>query len=266
MTNNIGDTLYSVDARFYDLDNRPGLKADIPFYLEDAAKIKGPILELACGTVRLTIPLAQAGHEVWALEYSETMIEEFKKKMKNLPTETTGKIHLVHGDMSNFQINQKFPLILLPARSFQLLLEETKENACLKNVRYHLTDNGYFIIDIANFIGKKEKANQWVSEEEVLDWENIDPVTGDNVRRTHKKKQIDTQKQIIYPLKTYYITKKDGSTAKIVKQSAWKYFFNNQIKSLLTDRGFKIIEELGTYDRKPITEDSHFIFICQKKH
>jgi SAM-dependent methyltransferase len=266
MNNGMSDTLYRTDAYFYDLDNRPALKEDIPFYLEYASKIgRGiHILELACGTGRITIPLAEAGHEIWALEYSEAMIDVFKNKLKNLPEEVRGKIHLLYGDMSDFEIQRKFPLILLPARSFQLLLEETKEISCLRNVHLHLEDTGYFIIEIADFIGKREKEKEWVSEQEVFDWENIDPGTGFTIRRTHVKKAIDTARQIIYPQKRYYITKNNGSVEKVIKQAAWKYFFEDQIRNLLISNGFRIIKEMGSFDGRPIHQGSLFIFICQK--
>jgi SAM-dependent methyltransferase len=266
MTDNISDTLYSNDAYFYDLDNREPLKVDIPFYLGCASRISANsrILELACGTGRITIPLAKAGHEVWALEYSEAMIDVFEDKLKNLPEETASKIHLIHGDMSNFEMGQKFPLILLPARSFQLLLDEDKEISCLKNVHAHLSEDGTFIIAIGNFIGSKEQENAWVSKEEVFDWENTDPKTGYKVRRFHINKKIDTNKQIIYPQKIYHISGDDGTEEKIIKQSSWKYFNEKQIKNLLVSNGFTIIDEMGSFDDKPINKVSDFIFVCRK--
>jgi SAM-dependent methyltransferase len=266
MTDDISDTLYSNDAYFYDLDNREPLKVDIPFYLGCASKISANsrILELACGTGRITIPLAKAGHEVWALEYSEAMIDVFEDKLKNLPEETASKIHLIHGDMSNFEMGQKFPLILLPARSFQLLLDEDKEISCLKDVHRHLSEDGTFIIDIANFFGGQIKEKEWVSEEEFFDWENIDPKTGYKIRRTHIRKKIDLERKILYPQKNYHIFKDDGAVEKIVKQAAWKYFSEKQIKNLLVSNGFKIMEEMGAFDGKPINKGSEFIFICRK--
>ncbi len=257
--------LYLNDARFYDLDPREFLKADIPFYLRFAAKTRGPILELACGTGRITIPLAEAGHETWGLEYSETMLELFKIKMTGFPKLTTDKIHLVQGDMSHFQLDREFPLIILPCRSFQLLYDEEKENACLKTVYSHLSGNGFFIIDIGNFIPNKEKEGEWVSNEEFFDWENSDPQTGCKIQRTHIRKEIDMVRQIIYPQKTYRITKPDGAIEKVVKRSPWKYFFEDQVKNLLFANGFKIVEEIGDYDGRPITEKNpEFLYVCQK--
>lgn len=259
---------YLNDARFYDLDPRELLKADIPFYLKYAAKIGGDILELACGTGRITIPLAEAGHNVWGLEFSEPMLEQFKKKMTHLSKKTSAKIQLIQGDMSHFKIPRKlaFSLVILPCRSFQLLYEEEKEISCLQSIYAHLAKNGYFIIDIGNFVPNKEKEGQWVSDEEFFDWENSDPETGCKIQRTHIRKEIDTARQIIYPQKTYRITTADGVIEKIIKRSPWKYFFEDQVRNLLVANGFKIVEEMGYYDGRPITDKNpEFLFICQKE-
>lgn len=254
--------LYIEDAHLYDLDNRDLLKKDIPFYLDYAKKVKGPILELACGTGRVTIPLAEAGHEIWGLELSDSMLEVLNKKIKDLPTPAKGKIHLVKGDMSNFKIDRKFPLIIIPYRSFQILYDEKLENSCLHNVFNHLSDDGYFIINIGNF--ERIKENTWEKEEEVLDWENIDLKTGNTVSRHHIIRGIDEEKNIVFITKVYRIKKRDVLVEKIEKQIQWKYFYEDKIKRLLESNGLKIIKEMGSYDGKPIQEGTEFIFICRK--
>ena len=55
MGNNKKANLYRVTASLYDLDQRNITKDDISFYLEYASKLHGSILELACGTGRVTI-------------------------------------------------------------------------------------------------------------------------------------------------------------------------------------------------------------------
>lgn len=265
MSESTDQNLYLNDARFYDLDPRDFLKDDIPFYLRFAANIGGPILELACGTGRITIPLAEAGHDVWGLEYSAPMLEQFRNKMAGFPKETVDRIHLVQGDMSHFHLDLEFPLVILPCRSFQLLYDEEKENACLKCVYSHLSGNGLFIIDIGNFIPNKEKEGEWLSGREFFDWENSDPKTGDKIHRTHIRKEINMVRQIIYPEKTFRITKPDGTIEKVVKRSPLKYFFENQVRNLLVANGLKIVEEMGYYDGRSISEkNSEFLFICRK--
>jgi ubiquinone/menaquinone biosynthesis C-methylase UbiE len=254
--------LYLEDAHLYDLDNRDFLKSDIPFYLDYASKIQGNILELACGTGRVTIPLAEAGHEVWGLELSGKMLEQLKIKLKDLPPQTSRKIHLIQANMSQFRIDGKFNLSLIPNRAFQLLFTEKDQDACLANVREHLAEDGYFIVDFADHTKVAEE--EWGTEEEIFQWENTDPKTGYKVYRTYRKKEIDRENQVITPELIYRVTKQDGSVEKIAVPSPWKYYYEDQARTLLTSRGFRIVEEMGFYDRRPIGEGSEFIFVCKK--
>src|SRR5512134_1834309 len=68
------------DGRHYD-----ALKAqnDVPFYLSQAQMARGPVLEIGCGTGRVTIPLAAAGAEITGLDVSASMLEEAKRKAQN---------------------------------------------------------------------------------------------------------------------------------------------------------------------------------------
>lgn len=58
--------LFQKAAFLYDYDDRDIVKDDIPFYLEYAAKYPGTILELACGTGRVALVLAQNGYQVYS--------------------------------------------------------------------------------------------------------------------------------------------------------------------------------------------------------
>ncbi|HLP47525.1 MAG TPA: hypothetical protein VK469_16375, partial [Candidatus Kapabacteria bacterium] len=58
----------------------------------------------------------------------------------------------------------------------------------------------------------------------------------------------------------------DGVIEKIIKRSPWKYFFEDQVRNLLVTNGFKIVEEMGYYDGRPITDNNpEFLFICKKE-
>jgi len=256
-----GDTLYTVDAKYYDLDPRQP-DWEVPFYVDFCKDLDGDILDLGCGTGRFTIPLAQAGHNVHALEYSSQMLEQLHQKLKALPEETSNRITLVHGDMSNFKLDQKFSLIMIPGRSYHLLLDDEKEIFCLEHVYEHLADNGSFILEIGDFL--PFEAMDWGSEEESFDWQNVDPETGNTVTRHRIFKSIDRHNRILYPQKVYRVGKPDGTVEKIVKQVSLKYFYREVIEKRLLDNGFRITRRMGEYNGTPIGEGHCFIYICQK--
>jgi 2-polyprenyl-3-methyl-5-hydroxy-6-metoxy-1,4-benzoquinol methylase len=66
------------DGRHYDF--RVKFVQDIPFWIAQVRKYGDPVLELACGTGRITIPLAKEGFKVSGLDISESMLAEAKKK------------------------------------------------------------------------------------------------------------------------------------------------------------------------------------------
>jgi hypothetical protein len=168
--------------------------------------------------------------------------------------------------MSQLSLERQFPLIILPNRSFQLLLDEALERRCLKTIYRHLTDDGTFIIDVGNFMGTKEKERLWVNEDEYFDWENTHPELGYHVSRFHVRKEIDIDKQVIVPHKIYRVTWPDKREETVIKRSPWKYFWTHQIRSLIVESGFEIIREMGSYAGAEITEENpEFIFICKKQ-
>jgi ubiquinone/menaquinone biosynthesis C-methylase UbiE len=104
---------------------------DLPFYLEEAKVAGGSVLELGCGTGRLLIPLLSSGLEVSGLDASAAMLEVARQKREHLSPELASRLHLHQGDMSEFELGQQFALILIPFRSFQLLLTPEAQRRCL---------------------------------------------------------------------------------------------------------------------------------------
>ncbi len=80
-------------AHLYDLEPGDIFKDDIAFYKEKAKESGGPILELGCGTGRVTIPLLEEGNEVWGLDLSADMLSQLRKKVADLPA-SVARSHL----------------------------------------------------------------------------------------------------------------------------------------------------------------------------
>ncbi len=118
----------------------PAIKGDVNFYRRHARKTGGPILELACGTGRVAIPLARDGHEVVGLDLSPHMLAIARGK--------TSDVTWARGDMERFALRRKFRLILIPFRSFARLLTPEAQRRCLECVRRHLAPGGRFIVNI----------------------------------------------------------------------------------------------------------------------
>jgi ubiquinone/menaquinone biosynthesis C-methylase UbiE len=253
---------YELTANYYDLDPRVIKSDDMKFYLDLARKINGNILEIACGTGRISLTLAKEGFNVWAFDLSPRMLEQMKKKVEALPQNVRERINLTRADMCNFELNKIFDLIIIPFRSFQAMWEDDQAISCLNQVYKHLADNGKFVIN--TFRPKTKLDETWICLDEQLHWEAIDISTGNNIKRFHIAKAIDTAKQIIYPEYIYYIEKPDKTTDKIIESLKLKYYYEEQLKELLKSSGFRIVKEMGYYDQTPVNQGTEFIFICKK--
>jgi SAM-dependent methyltransferase len=137
---------------FYDpgaYDSRAqGVPGDVDFFLSLAkeAHARGhPVLELACGTGRVAIPIARAGVRVVGLDLRPGMLAVAAEKSAGLE-----HVRWVAGDMRDFALPERFGLIFIPFRSFQHLLTVDDQLACLARVRAHLAPGGRFALDIFN--------------------------------------------------------------------------------------------------------------------
>ena len=264
-----GINLYENTAHLYDLD--PSLKQlsliDVPFYLEYAKKLKGPILELSCGTGRVSIPLAKEGHEVVALDLSENMLEHIKAKIVCLPPETKENITVVNGNMKEFSFDKRFSLVIIPLRGIQCLVSESDQRQCLKCIYEHLSDGGKLIIDVFKPGPEFEIKSNPIQKKH---WETVDPRTGLNVAK-HSCAKIDIKNKLIHLDTTYLLSGNELSCAshddkkfEIRDSATLKVHFYDELKKLIISEGFRIEEEFGNYDKCSVSKGSEIIFVCGK--
>jgi SAM-dependent methyltransferase len=120
--------------------------AHLPYYAELARRASGDILELACGTGQLTVPLAGAGLRITGLDLSEPMLSVARERA------AARKVSVEHlaGDMRDFDLGRRFALIFI-ARNSLLHMHSTEDIlAAFAMVRRHLAPGGMFAFDIFN--------------------------------------------------------------------------------------------------------------------
>lgn len=250
---------YINTSQFYDLDQRDNLIVDIPFYLDYANKYNGHILELGCGTGRVSIELAKAGYSITGLDLSDSMLKIYKNKIKRLPKNIQEKITLINGNMANFSISQNFSLIIAPFRAFQCLTKEDEIIQSLNCIKNHLKSNGIFIVNV--FRPNKILDESWCSEPKIQ-WESDDIVNGIHVIKRDSREKIDIKNQIIYPKFIYEISDKNGNKEEYTEYLEMKYYYYDQLKILLLKNGYKIFEEYGWYDKSTIENGRELIIVC----
>ncbi len=118
---------------------------DVEFYLRHARKTGGPVLDLACGTGRVALPLARAGFDVTGLDRSRHMLAIARGKLK---ANGIQHVELVTGNMVRFDLRRRFRLVVIAYRAFQHLLTPDDQRRCLTCVYKHLSRGGRLIVHL----------------------------------------------------------------------------------------------------------------------
>jgi SAM-dependent methyltransferase len=244
---------YEEVGEFYDLfaDN-----PDIPFFLEYARKTGSPILDLAAGTGRVTFPLAQEGFDVVALEQSQSMLAEARKKLKSSTEDVRNRITLVHGSMVQFSLDQKFSLIIVP-NSFGHLLTPEDQLSAMKCVRNHLTDDGLFILDLYPGELQYEHATFEDAPAKLSD--------GRTVTRSGVIKS-DFQAKLMRVELRYTVQDIDGHVIKETNiVSGVALILKQDADHLIRKSSMHIENEFGDFEKNPYSTDSgRRIFVLRK--
>jgi len=114
---------------------------DLEFYARLAAAAGGPVLELACGTGRITRPLAAIGYDVVGVDNDPEMLEW-----------TAPGVELVTADMRELDLGRTFGLAIVAYNSLQLLADRDEVNTCIAVAARHLRSGGILAAEVTDFI------------------------------------------------------------------------------------------------------------------
>jgi SAM-dependent methyltransferase len=169
-------------ARLYDVDllEDPG---DLDLYLALAARTGGPILEIASGSGRVAIPLAEAGHEVVAVDIDPAMNERARRALAALDAEARGRVNVVEADLDGLEIpgGAKFGLGLLALNSILLLETRERQRHALATLARHLRPGGLAVVDA--WVPSADELSRYDGRL-ALEYVREDPETGLPVTKT----------------------------------------------------------------------------------
>lgn len=255
------NNLFQSTADYYDMDVSSMADHDLAFYVEYARRNRRGVLEIACGTGRVTLPLARAGHRVWGLDLSPAMLAVLERKLRSLPQEVRSRIRVSRANMAEFSLNRTFDLIIIPFRGFQALTDPDDVLRCLGSVRRHLTDDGLFILDVFD-PGPDVAATSRRGEQ--VDWVKRNPTTGETITRTHRERRVDAERQVIHSQMALHISGGGKPDRTLTDDFSLKYYYRHQLEILLPSTGYTVEAEYGYYDKRRIGTGTEFILVCRK--
>jgi len=136
-----------LNAETYDA-RTGGFPGEIDFYVNRATASGGPVLEIASGTGRVSWPIARAGVPIVGLDLAPAMLRVAESKRAAESDAVNARVRLVRGDMTEFALDERFALAIIPFRAFQVLSTPDAQRKALACIRRHLLPNGRLIIDV----------------------------------------------------------------------------------------------------------------------
>lgn len=247
--------IYS-SGRDYDLMHG-GMTSDIPFYVEVALGAEPPVLELACGTGRITIPVAEAGATIWGLDVTDAMLAHARLKVAALPDNVRSRITLRFGDMRDFDLDERFGLVIIPARSFLHLLTVDDQIQAMARVARHLRPGGklalnFFVPSIPTIAAHMSHTGSALK----LFREWTDPQTKHRVV-CWETRAYNAATQVIDETRILDVVGSDGVVVDrkyMSLQLRWIYRY--EFEHLLVRTGFQVEALFGDFDRAPFGEGS----------
>ena len=119
---------------------------DIPFFLQEAEKSGGEVLELMSGTGRVSVPLIESGVHLTCVDISSAMLEYLRQKLDARHLSAT--VHQM--DVCKLDLGKRFNLIFIPFHSFAEIISPTSQLEALKRIHSHLAEKGRFICTLHN--------------------------------------------------------------------------------------------------------------------
>jgi SAM-dependent methyltransferase len=223
----------------------------LPLWLDLAAQTGDPVLELGCGTGRVLIPLAQAGHRVTGIDHDPAML---KFLQANIGSQFDPTPILVIADISEFRLAAQFPLVILPCNTFSTLGED-KRLACLECVHKHLKPGGLYAFSIPN----PEVMNDLPKRAEAeLEDEFIHPQTGYPVQVSNSWWRTEHIFNVTW---TYDQLLPDGRVERLTVETAHQIVSTDTYLDEIKSTGMKVIATYGDFDRSEYSCESPYL-IC----
>jgi ubiquinone/menaquinone biosynthesis C-methylase UbiE len=247
-------------ANLYDLIHS-NHTADVPFYVQLAKERGGSILEAACGTGRVTIPIGEAGIDILGFDNSVQMLQSARRNLSRAGI-ATGRVSFEEADMRDFQLGKTFNLALVPFNSFLVLLSIAEQRQALECIRRHLSPGGTLALDIfVPDVHRLAQEDAYLRHKEYV----TDPESGRRFA-IWEQSTYDNHNQIIQGHLILEEISPDGKvTEKFYRDMEIRYVYRYEMQHLLEASGFEVEDLFGNFEGDDYNEDSTTMVWLAKK-
>jgi ubiquinone/menaquinone biosynthesis C-methylase UbiE len=262
------------DPANYDIQDHSD--TGVAFYSQLAQETGSPVLEIGCGTGRVSIPIARLGISVTGLDIVPGMVAHARMKAAGLPT------RWIEGDARNFVLHDRFRLIYMTGNVFQAFLTRRDLELVFERVRTHLQEDGLLAFETRN--PRWPNREVWAKAADTYSPINAPGEGFFAYLETCEKEQYqgtytdaaghevrvsiaqvyDHVEQVMHW--TGYRRWMEGNEEKTkVTRTAARFTFPQELEALLFYNGFSITRQYGDWNLEPLGAHSpSIIVVCRK--
>ena len=247
---------YDLIAPFYDIEHAQ-FDEDLDMYRNFAELRGSPLLELACGSGRLLLPLARDGYELTGVDNSVSMLRLAQQGLQQAGV--AARCKLVQQDMCTLHLEQKFRLAFAALGSFAHLSTRKQQQQALSAARAHLAPGGTYILDISNadarymegVSGQLLHQGTWKQKDGTLLTHFVSPASS-------------TTMHLLDLTHFYDVHTQGGPVQRTIINTQLYLFERTEMELLLEHAGFVIKGVYGDYELGPYEHESpRMIFIAE---
>lgn len=234
---------------------------DLPFYARLAAAQGGRVLELGCGSGRVLVSLAQAGHEIVGMDVSSHMLALAREKLAAAGPEVAARGRLVRGDLRAFHLGERFGLAIIAVKTFSYLVTRQEQQQALASVAAHLAPGGLLALDLLN------PTPDWLCRPPGSVRQDVFgelPSGEGSVARTETMVSTDLATQVRVTRSAYEVVE-DGHLTKRYVEWPFRYTYRFEAEHLLEREGFEVEAVHGGYDGQPFTSQSPVLLLLGRR-
>jgi SAM-dependent methyltransferase len=254
------DPRYVEYPEYYDFAHDK--KEDIPFFLGYASECGSPILELACGTGRILIPMAEAGYQITGIDLAPGMLSICRERVARLGL--TDRVTLAQANMTAFDLPEKeFSLAYVPLRSFAHIFTQEEQLACLRATYDHLRPGGLFIVVV---FALRHSAVTEDKEGSVSILREFELPDKRRVIQSQRFVRYDPKDQILYF--EFMFEEHDAEGTLLGTRTVpmdMRYTSRYELQLLMERVGFEVVDVFRDYDRQPFNGKYEIIMVARKK-
>jgi SAM-dependent methyltransferase len=251
-----GGREHFADAALYDFEYRRR-RADVIFYrrlVADrmACAAPGPVLDLACGTGRLLVPLLRDGHTVLGIDRAAPMLARARRRVQRLAAVRRARCQLVRGDLRELALAPRFAIALCAFHSVQHLTRDHELAAFFASAARSLAPGGWLAFDVL------PPDPDWLERDSQRRWARTTfrhPTTGQRLVYTANH-SYDRRSRVLHMRLYYQPVDERGRPSgpeRLVRLSH-RQLAPAEVRSLLARAGFRLLAGFSGWDGRPLPD------------